>query len=62
MSQKNFYTDDYVGAPIEDEKEVIELVIKNIGTGETTISHLHADTVQTLISSDPDLETVFLHD
>lgn len=56
------YSDDYTGSVIEDEKDVVELTIKNFGTGETTVSHLHKDSVRGLIEGDSDLESVFIHD
>lgn len=60
MSKREFFTDDYTGAAIEDERDVVTLTIKN-ADGEIT-SHLHRETVDNLIEGDADLESVFLHD
>lgn len=62
MTKNSEYTDDYTGAPIDDEANAVEVTIKRLKSGEETVSHLHADTVDNLIQSDPDLEGVFIHD
>lgn len=60
MSKQEFFTDDYTGAAIEDENDVVTLTIES-NQGKVT-SHLHKETVDNLIESDADLESVFVHD
>lgn len=62
MTKNSEYTDDYTGAPIDEERNAVEVTIKRLATGEETVSHLHVQTVDNLIASDGDLETVFIHD
>lgn len=59
---KPFYTDDYNGAPIEDQNDVLEVKITDLKSGEVTVSHITKDTRDGLIQSDGDLESVFIHD
>ena len=60
MSKQEFFTDDYTGAAIEDDRDVVTVTIQS-NEGET-VSHLHKETVANLIESDDDLESVFVHD